>query len=96
LLHAQWVFDCDAPLDAFERRMRAALERNGWITGQAQVYDFWAQRPGVRAFVHLEHHDWGVQVTAKVKPGWLVGTESHRKALWEAAREAQVASGSLG
>lgn len=90
VLHATWVFDCDAPLDEFQRRMRAALERNGWVTGPAQVYDFWCARAGARAFVKLAHHDWGVQVAVKVKPGALVGPERFQRDLWEAAREVQV------
>lgn len=90
MLHAAWVFDCDVPLDRFQARMRAALERNGWVTRPAQVYDFYAERAGVRAFVKLAHHDWGVQVHAKVKPGWLASAAPHQRAVWEAAREAQV------
>lgn len=90
MLHAQWVFDSDAPLDEFQRRMQAALERRGWSLGPAQVYDFAASRPGVRALVKLAHHDWGVLVVAKVKHGWLSNGQRAQRAIWEAAREAQV------
>ena len=55
------------------------------------VYDFWCARAGVRAFVKLSHHDWGVQVAVKVKPGLLLGPDRFQRDLWEAAREAQVA-----
>lgn len=90
MLHAQWVFDCDAPLDEFQRRMREALQRRGWGTGPAQVYDFACWRLGARAYVKLAHHDWGVLVAVKVKTGWFASPGPAQRELWEAAREAQM------
>lgn len=87
---AQWVFDCDAPLDEFGRRMRAALERRGWVLGPAQLHDFACARGGQRAWVKLVYHDWGVQVNAKMKHGLFASPGPMQKELWEAAREAQV------
>lgn len=87
---ASWVFGCDAPLDEFAWRMRDALQRRGWGTGPAQAFDFAAWRGGARAYVRLAGHDWGVQVMAKVKVGLLGSRAAAQRALWEAAREAQV------
>jgi hypothetical protein len=91
---AEWVFDCDAPLDDFGRRMRAALEARGWHLGPATVHDFTAARAGQRAYVKLVSHDWGVQVQAKLKAGWFGTTGAMQRALWESAREAQVGASS--
>jgi hypothetical protein len=92
VLHVAWVFDCDAPLDAFQRRMVRALERAGWMCGPAALHDFAASGGGARCFVKLLHHPWGVQVHAKVKPGLLGSGADAQRALWSAGREAQLAS----
>ena len=88
--HAAWVFDCDAPLDEFQRRMRDALAAQGWAVGPAQVYDLACARRGTRAFVKLAPHDWGVQVVVKVKPGWFGDAAEALRLLWTAGREAQM------
>jgi hypothetical protein len=88
--YAQWVFDCDAPLDEFARRMRASLERRGFATGPAQVHDFSVARGGARAYVKLVYHDWGIQVVAKLKTGWFGNGAVLERAIWESAREAQL------
>jgi hypothetical protein len=88
---AAWVFDCDAPLDLFQRRMEEALRARGASTGPAQAHDFSAHVAGARCYVKLAHHAWGVEVLAKVKPGLLLSAKPAERALWEAARAAQVA-----
>lgn len=88
--HVEWVFDCDAPLDEFQQRMREALMKRGWIVSTAQVHDFAAARAGQRAYVKLTYHDWGVQVRAKLKPGWFGSDAQLQQVVWAAGREAQL------
>ena len=91
MLRAAWVFDCHAPLDAFQRRMELALQRRGFRILPAQAHDFAAHGAGARSYVKLVHHAWGVQVLAKIKPGLLLSPKAAQQAVWEAAREAQLA-----
>jgi len=91
VLRAAWVFDCHAPLDAFQRRMELALQRRGFRILPAQAHDFAAHGAGARSYVKLVHHAWGVQVLAKIKPGLLLSPKAAQQAVWEAAREAQLA-----
>jgi hypothetical protein len=71
--------------------MEEALRRHGASIGPAQAHDFSASVAGARCFVKLLHHAWGVQVQAKIKPGLLLSPHAAQRALWEAAREAQLA-----
>ncbi|MCA1813123.1 MAG: hypothetical protein LC624_04115 [Halobacteriales archaeon] len=91
MLRAAWVFDCDAPLDGFQRRMEDALRRRGFTIHPALAHDFAAHGAGARSYVKLLHHRLGVQVVAKVKPGLLLSPKAAERALWEAGREAQLA-----
>jgi hypothetical protein len=90
--HAQWVFDCDAPLDQFQQRMQQALKAKGWIERPTKHYDVAFARGGTRCYVRLVFTDQGVLVVAKVKPVLFASAEGPMRELWDAARQAQVES----
>lgn len=91
MLHAQWVFDCDAPLDQFQERMQQALQVGGWAPRGAKFHDFGAAKNGTRCYVKLAFTDRGVLVAAKVKPALFASSEGPMREVWDAAREAQLA-----
>lgn len=72
--HRSWVFETDAPLDAFRYWFHRLLGEAGWTLEDADVYDHRAHGPDGTAYLRLTYHDDGIRLYAKIRTGLLRGS----------------------
>lgn len=86
-----WIFETDAPLDAFRYWLLRHLRAAGWTVRDADAYDHEIQDGPTRAHLRLTYHADGLELEAKIRTGLLRGSEgAAADALLEAGRRAQV------
>lgn len=89
----RWVFEANAPLDAFARLLRSGLEARGARVQVGEHFDVIAEAFGSRAFVKLLWADDGIEATVKVKSGLFSSPAGLERLVLEAGREAQARLG---
>lgn len=85
-----WVFESEAPLEEFGKRLKMVLRGRGHGIDDARVFDFAAEVEGAKAFVALAYHHRGIEVTVKVKAGLFSDEDPAFREVFEAVRRTQV------
>lgn len=89
--YRSWVFETDAPLDAFRYWFHRYLGDAGWSLDEASVYDREARNGGTRVHLRLTYHEDGVLLEAKIRTGLVRGSaRGAADDLVEAGRRAQM------
>lgn len=89
--YRSWIFETDAPLDAFRYWLVRHLRASGRTVREAEVYDHEVRGTATRAHIRLTYHDDGLKLEAKIRTGLIRGSASDvAAALLEAGRRAQA------
>lgn len=89
--YRSWVFETDAPLDAFRYWFYRYLRETGWNLDEADVYDRQVRGKGTRTHLRLRYHEDGILVEAKIRTGLVRGSVGGVvEGLVDAGKRAQV------
>lgn len=89
--YRDWVFETDAPREAFLRELRRALVLQDAAVAEARVHDLRFRGRGGRAYLRATYEERGIRVEAKLKPTPLLGSdETLARTILDAGRQAQV------
>lgn len=87
----EWVFESDAPLDAWQAALVRGLVSKGYRLLPVKAFDFGVERGGARLFLKAEFVAEGVRVTVKPKTSMFESPAPVLQEAWSVCREAQLA-----